>query len=324
MKEKTLRPTITNYPPNLLLNIAIALSAYAIALVCLYQASHALTWWQMLAWAVAFSFVGNTIFSLLHESVHRTFSRIRPINDLFGILSAAFFPTGFIFQRYCHLSHHKNNRTDFEMFDMYYETDNKLLKRLQWYFILFGVYWTNPPTGALLYLFCPQFLENRLLRGDADSIKHMGADAMLSQFDNNVHAFRIRMEILFSLIFQITVFVMLDLNWQGWLACYWTFAVNWGGLQYADHAWSIRDVRHGAWNLKVNKTVQYIFLNYHHHLAHHQNPNIPWSHLHRFVDFKKARPSFLSIYLKMWKGPTQTTAPAPQKIDAKFEELLYQ
>jgi fatty acid desaturase len=318
------RPTTADYPPNLILNITIALTAYSSSVFCLYKASQSSTWWEVLLWAIGFSFVGNTIFSLLHESVHRTFSRNRKINDFFGMISAAFFPTGFTFQRYCHLSHHKNNRTDVEMFDMYYQTDNLILKRLQWYFVLCGVYWTNPPSGALLYLFWPEVLQSPLLRGESSAVKHMGADAMLSQFDRDVPAFKIRMEILFSLIFQITVFAYFGLTWWAWLACYWTFAMNWGGLQYADHAWSIRDIRHGAWNLKVNKLVQYVFLNYHHHLAHHQNPNIPWSHLHKFVDFQKERPSFLKIYLKMWLGPTPASAPAPSRIDPNFEKLIYQ
>ena len=63
------------------------------------------------------------------------------------------------------------------------------------------------------------------------------------------------------------------------------------------------DVRDGAWNLRVNRVVQYIFLNYHHHRAHHQHPDVPWIHLGKFVDFTAPRPSFASIYLSMWKGP---------------------
>ena len=59
----------------------------------------------------------------------------------------------------------------------------------------------------------------------------------------------------------------------------------------------------GAWNLRVNRVVQYLFLNYHHHRAHHQHPNVPWLHLPKYVDFSQERPSFLRVYLRMRRGP---------------------
>ena len=95
----------------------------------------------------------------------------------------------------------------------------------------------------------------------------------------------------------------LDLNLLGWGLCYAAFALNWSSLQYADHAWSGRDVHDGAWNLRVSRVVQALFLNYHHHKAHHQHPTVPWLHLPRYVDMTEERPSFLAIYLRMWRGP---------------------
>ena len=79
--------------------------------------------------------------------------------------------------------------------------------------------------------------------------------------------------------------------------------MNWSSLQYADHAWSELDVREGAWNLRVNKLVQWLFLNYHHHKAHHQHPEVSWLNLSEHVDFTEQRPSFLKIWLSMWRGP---------------------
>jgi hypothetical protein len=114
---------------------------------------------------------------------------------------------------------------------------------------------------------------------------------------------RVRLEILLTAGVQALAWTALDLSFSGWVACYVAFAVNWSALQYADHAWSELDVRDGAWNLRVNPTIQYIFLNYHHHRAHHQHPEVPWIHLGHYVDFSEPRPSFLRIYLSMWRGP---------------------
>ena len=114
---------------------------------------------------------------------------------------------------------------------------------------------------------------------------------------------RIRLELLFALAMQIALFVLLDLSLTGWLLCYAAFAVNWSSLQYTDHAFSKLDVRDGAWNLRVNPVTRALFLNYHHHLAHHRHPQVPWIRLGDYIDPSEERPSFWSIYWLKWRGP---------------------
>lgn len=305
------------------LNIFIALAAYSIALGCLYGATQATEWWQVGLYALGFAFIGNTIFSLLHECVHRIFHRNRQLNDFFGQLCAMFFPTGFFFQRAFHLGHHRRNRTDVEMFDMYYPDDSRVLKFAQLYTVLLGFYWTAAPLGGILYLLSPRILDGSLFRSQHKYVKPMSMDAMLSGLDH-VNVGRVRFELLVTLLFQVALFLVLGVSFKAWIICYWAFAMMWGSLQYADHAWSVRDIRKGAWNLKVNKLVQFIFLNYHHHLAHHEHPYVPWVHLHKFVDFNSERPSHFKIWLKMWKGPTLTEERNPQALPQDFEKVLYQ
>lgn len=290
---------------NLLLLAGAAVAAGAL----LHAASHAPAWWQVLLAMVAFSFVNNTIFSLLHESVHGIFHSNRSVNEWGGRVAAAFFPTALTFQRIFHLRHHRNNRTEVEQFDYLRPEDNKFLKYAQWYCILSGLYWTASPLGMIMYLVWPGAFQLKALRSDNSRFaQQTAADAMLEGFDR-VPGGKIRVEILFTLAVQAALFILSDATWQGWLLCYAAFAVNWSSLQYADHAWSELDVKEGAWNLKVNKVVQWLFLNYHHHKAHHQHPDVPWVHLHKHVDFTEPRPSFLRIYLSMWRGPR----PMPEK-----------
>ena len=80
---------------------------------------------------------------------------------------------------------------------------------------------------------------------------------------------RVWPEVALAFAYQAAVFWALDLTWQGWLAAYYLFALHWSALQYVDHAWSPRDIRDGAWNLRVFAPVRWIALNYHYHLAHH-------------------------------------------------------
>ena len=304
-------------PPPGTLNVVIALVAYAAAGFFLWLATRGGTY--LVLSAVAYSFVGNTIFSLLHESVHGKFHSSNAVNDVFGCVSAAFFPTGFTFQRICHFGHHRRNRTDAEMFDYYYPGDSRLLKCYRLYSLLTGFYWLAIPIGCLLYLLFPALATSAAVRERV--VRPTGLGPMLADLKTAPTA-RTRMEITFTIAFQVLLVCSLKLSLLSWLCCYAAFALNWCSLQYTDHAWTVRDVKNGASNLKVNKAVQYIFLNYHHHLAHHQNPQVSWIRLHKFVDFTAARPGFLKTYLSLWRGPRMTMEPPPRAIDADLQRQV--
>jgi len=271
------------------------LTIFAAATCCalLWLASHG---WLLLA-AIAFSFVNNTVFSLLHESVHGIAHENRAVNEWLGRFAAAFFPTSLTLQRVFHLGHHAHNRTVDEQFDYIRPFDRPFLKYAQWYSILTGLYWVFVPLGALLYAISP-----RLLEMNEGLARQTGAASMFAGLPRADRT-RIRLEVLLTLAMQTAMFVALDLRWTAWLACYAAFAIHWSSLQYADHAFSALDVRDGAWNLRVTPVSRLFFLNYHHHLAHHQNPQIPWLYLGRFVDRRAARPLFWQIYFAMWRGP---------------------
>ena len=278
----------------------VALTAVTAAACCgaLWAASHT-TFWPAVAAAVAFSFTGNTMFSLLHESVHGIAHDDRRVNEALGRFAAAFFPTSLSLQRVFHLAHHARNRTVEEQFDYIRPFDRPWLKRAQWYAILTGLYWVFVPLGGLAYLFVPSAFTRARASGTATQT---GAASMFAMLDK-APRLTIRLELLFTMAVQGVLFVALDLTPSGWLLCYGAFAVNWSSLQYTDHAFSKLDVRDGAWNLRVNPVTRLLFLNYHHHLAHHRHPQVPWIHLGRYVDPYEARPTFWSIYRRMWRGP---------------------
>ncbi len=286
------------------LNLTLACVAGGVSVSMLWLASHtdAVPWFIVAVFV--FAFINNTVFSLLHEAVHGIFHQNLVINEWAGRILAGFFPTGFTLQRIAHLGHHRRNRTDAELFDYYKPGDNLLAKYFQWYGILTGIYWLIPPLACLLFLITPVPLIKRIINysKSSDLSYQTSADGMLSGYKSAPFA-RIKLEILFSILLQVAMVSLLDLHLAGWLACYAAFGFNWSSLQYTDHAFSKRDVYEGAWNLRVNKVVQYIFLNYHHHKVHHQNPSISWLHLGDHIDEEEFRPSFLEIYLKMWRGP---------------------
>jgi fatty acid desaturase len=290
------------------LNVLIALCACACATMLLSGASHCESRLGIFACALAFSFVANTIFSCLHECVHGIFHPQRRINYAFGVLCAAFFPTGFSLQRTAHLSHHRNNRTDSETFDYVYPGDSWLLKTVQWYGIISGVYWAVVVLGWLLFLVLPFVFRPDPLRARwSDSAEHTSGPAYARAFAA-APPLRARLELLLTIGVQVGLFYALHLSVAGWLCCYLAFAINWSALQYADHAFAPLDITEGAWDLRVHPWVQALFLNYHLHLAHHRHPTLPWVHLPRFVDPDRFRPHFASHYARMWLGPRRAPA----------------
>jgi fatty acid desaturase len=313
MDARTLAGSRAAIPARL--NLALLAGAITVTASFLYVASNGGSWGLRIAAAIAFSFVNNTIFSLMHEAVHGVFHPNATINEAAGRISAAFFPTAFSLQRTFHLAHHRNNRSDCERFDYYGPQENRFLKRAQWYCILTGLYWAASPVFCIIYALTAGIVPwTRLLAPDNRLGRQTSAEPFLESL-RSVTPMTARIDVALSAAIQAAMIYLLDLNLAGWALCYACFAVNWSSLQYTDHAFSSLDRQEGAWNLRVNPVVRLIFLNYHHHLVHHREPGIPWTELPRLVRAEDPSPTFWSIYLKMWKGPRPlpeaTTKDAP-------------
>jgi fatty acid desaturase len=245
------------------------------------------------------------VFSLLHEAVHGVLHPDPRTNTWLGRWLAAFFPTGFGFQRAAHLGHHRRNRSPVERFDYVGPDDVAWLKWAQWYALLTGWFWVLSVVATTAYLVLPGSLV-ALAAGFAPQTSAQAyADGLLGR-DHAV----LRLEIAGSYAVQLALYLLLGGTPLGWALCYGAFALNWCSLQYADHAWSPLDAREGAWNLRVNPVVRAVFLNYHLHLAHHRHPTLPWIHLPGVVDPGEPQPSFVAIWASMWRGPRPLPASA--------------
>lgn len=314
------------YPIPNSLNMFALLVSSSLAVGLLVGASIAYrssNWLFFLLAVLGFGLVNNTNFSLLHEAVHGILNSNRRRNELLGIFAGAFFPTSFTLQQYFHLGHHCRNRTDAEMFDLYYPTDNLWIKRFVIYAMPAGIYWFSAAAANILFLFLPSLLSWRWLRESA-LMKHSGFDSMLSGIPDTARMLRkIRWQIVVILSLQVGMIWVLQIQPVAWLACYWVFGMIWGSLQYTDHAFSPRDVRYGAWNLKVDPVTRWIFLNYHFHLVHHIYPCLPWIYLPRFVKPSEERPSAWGNFWKLMCGPFLATEPAPV-VNRELKKIVYE
>lgn len=287
-----------------IMNGLILLLSLAASWLCLWAASHSSFGIALVA-AWLFSLVSNTPFALMHEAVHGVGCSSRRRNELLGIVSGWAFPTSFTMQRMAHIGHHQRNRTDQELYDYYLPTQSKLVRSI-WLYAgnLLGLYWWSVVFGNLLYLLAPWAYRSRFfVERVAPALGFGPYVADLARLP----AMRVWIEIVLAFGYQAIVFYILDLNVLGIVACYGAFALHWSVLQYADHAWSARSIRDGAWNLKVLPPSRWLALNYHYHLAHHQHPEVPWYELPKLVDPMDLQPSFWRVYFSLWKG----VRPAP-------------
>lgn len=294
---------VFDFPIPAKINLLILLLASTANAALLWVASHSSGLCLRLLAAVAFSFTANTMFSLMHEAVHGILHPVYWVNQWGGRIAAAFFPTSFGLQRGFHLTHHRFNRTVVERFDYFQPGDIKWLKIAQWYSILTGIYWIMSVIGVLSYLLIPAGLRVKFLRSDESQVARQTASQIYFKVFDNLPPITTRLEILFSFAVQAGLFIVLDLNWQGWLLCYLLFGLHWSSLQYADHAFSPLDLTEGAWNLRVNPIARAFFLNYHYHLVHHRHPAVSWLYLKKLIRPEDPFPYFIKMYLSMWRGP---------------------
>jgi fatty acid desaturase len=283
-------------PPSEWLNIGLAIAIITTGLFLQWLASHVLSLSYILAIGVIFSFLFLPLYSLLHEAEHYVFHRHQSVNDAFGFLLGAFFPGSFTFLRFCHLGHHKRNRTDAEMFDLYYPTDNLLRKRIYFYALYLGAFWFTVPVATLVLIVYPSLLQTQLLQDTPSTSAMINGVA-------KYYLRRIRLESLAVLLIQGLVFWALDLQLQPYLLLYALFGLNWSSQQYINHADSPRHILNGAHNLKAHPLYSALLLNFNWHLAHHQHPNVPWIHLPKFDDTTRTRPGYIYAFIRFWRGP---------------------
>jgi len=295
------------YPIPVILNLLMFALAFVGCLTLLWCSSHLALGWILLA-AAGFAILNNTMFTLMHEAIHGVLLPNAKANALLGFVCGVFVPVPLVAYRYGHMQHHVRNRTDVELFDYYLPTDSRTKKNL-WLYLgnMLGGFWALMAMGTLLYLFFPWYFRSP---GRERETQGFGIGAGVSDIAQ-LPLLTSWLQCLCVVLGQAAIVWALDLSLAGWLLCYGAFALHWSALQYTHHAWSVRDVKTGAWNLRVFPPVRWLSLNYHYHLAHHTNPDVPWVYLGEFVTKEETRPSFLKNYLTLWGG----VRPAPPMVN---------
>ena len=289
------------------LNSVLVFLVSTAAVTLLWFASQMTSWLAILIVGIVFSYAMLTNYALLHDATHETLRSTKRANYWCGLITGIWFPVPFSMIHYTHRSHHRFNRTDSEMFDLYYPTDNRLLKYIQWYSILCGLFWPLVPLGAVLIALTPSYLRSKLL-STADPARGL---AYLATIPRDVVA-RTRAEMGLIAVIVVALFWLLDLHLAPVLVCYACFSFNWSTRQYITHAFSARDVIDGAFNLRHNRFMDYVLLHGQWDLNHHRYPDVSWYYLPQLAGASDSRRSYLRQYFRQWGGPIPATTPAPE------------
>ncbi len=288
------------------LNAALIGVVYALALALLWLGARVGPW-QALLLGVLFSFVLVSNYALIHEGTHDNLHPDARANRWLGVLAGFLFPIPFSMIKVTHTVHHCCNRTDHEMFDLYYPGDNMFLKLGQWYSLLCGLFWPCIPVGMVLLATFPALLKTAPFR------RARTTAVLFDDFEQ--HGIRqIRLEVLLLLGFWVALFWLLDVNWTNLLIMYACFAFNWSTRQYVTHAFTPRDVVNGALNLRVSGWMSWLLLKGNWDLVHHQYPWLPWTQLQTYGQHSAPQVDFWPQYWRMWRGPIPNREPAPDRL----------
>ena len=299
-----------NYSIPARLNIFIIVVC-TIAFFSLFTAgTHFHQIWIRLLLGLAFGIIMIPVYSLMHEAAHNTLHPSAKSNLFLGRWLCCIFTISFTFYRHCHLKHHKKNRTDDEMWDLYYEHQNKWLRYGNLYLMMIGLGYVATWLSVFLFSISPKLVISAFFK------KHTEINGFLNGFTTVNKLLLAQFESVVVIIFQLLLLWLINWDWWLWVIFYGIHGFIWSSQNYVNHAFSPRDIINGAHNLKIPSWLNLVYLNFNIHKAHHQNPNIPWLHLPSFIKSSKESTSFYSNYIRLWKGPelTKTTSPDENKI----------
>jgi len=271
----------------------------------LWTSSHVNHYGWVVLCGFFFAVIMVPVYSLIHEAEHGIVHSNETCNVVIGRWLCTLFISPFTFFKHCHLKHHKKNRTDEEMWDLYYEHQGKLKKFGTLYGMMIGLGYFSMWLAVLLYALAPRLIYTRFF------YSHTEVGGFLKGSDRKDKVAQCRWESWLAILFQVLLFYVLDLRFTSWLTLFVMHGFLWSSQNYTNHAFSPRDIINGAHNLKVTPWLKWIYLNFNLHLAHHQNPKIPWLYLQNHVIQGPHRITFLRNYLRLWKGPRLTKEFSP-------------
>ncbi len=310
-----------SYPIPEKLNIFLTVLQVTIALALLAFVSRSNNLLTRCLSAVLFAFVMQLGFCLAHEAVHGKLHRRKKVNEGLGILLFALFPGSFHFFEIAHLLHHKRNRSDAELEDYILSSETPWVKQVAYYFLICGLFWFLIPLSSVVIAMIPR-RSIRIPAPDEDA----GVFRRFAQFLNDVRPGRIRRDLLVTAIVWAVAIPLLHLRLPALALCYVAFGFSWASQQYIYHVRTPRHAVLGAFDLRLWRPMELLYLYFNYHLTQHIAVWVPWIYLPGIAADPPTR-GYLVTYFGLWRPPQpieeaypsqfQTSGPLPPRRDVK-------
>jgi len=313
------------YPIASRLNVLLMFLQMITALAVLTAASHSKSFFLLAALAVGFAFIMQMGFCLAHESVHRKLHRNSKVNVGMGILLFSLFPGSVHFFEVAHLLHHRRNRSNDELEDYVLPGENTWFKRTMYFLLISGLFWLLLPLSSMMVAMIPRSTI-RLPRPEDGA----GSFRKFAQFLNDVRPGRVRRDLAVTVLVWVIAFPLLHLHLIPIAICYAAFGFSWASQQYIYHVRTPRHAVLGAYDLKLWKPLQFLYLHFNYHLTHHLAEWVPWNYLPSIAAQHPTR-KYSSTYFRLWRTPDrveqawpaqyQKSGPLPERPNSTPMEL---
>ena len=285
------------YPIPGRLNLLLTFVQMLAALAILSAASNTKNLHFIAGLAISFAFTMQAGFCLAHEAVHRKLHSNRRLNVGMGILLFSLFPGSVHFFEVAHLLHHRRNRSTDELEDYVLPGENPWFKRIMYFLLISGLFWLLLPLSSIVVAFIP---------GKRIKLPHpedgAGSFRKFAQFLNEVRPGRVRRDLLVTVLLWVNAFPVLHLHLIPVAICYAAFGFSWASQQYIYHVRTPRHAVLGAYDLKLWKPLELLYLHFNYHLTHHLAEWVPWNYLPSIAAQQPTR-GYGSTYFKLWQPP---------------------
>jgi fatty acid desaturase len=236
-----------------------------------------------------------------------------------GIFLFSLFPGSFHFFEVAHLLHHRRNRSNDELEDYVLPGENPWFKRIMYFLLISGLFWLLLPVSSIMVAMIPRS-RIRLPQPEDGA----GSFRKFAQFLTEVRPGRVRRDLLVTAIVWGIAFPVLHLHFSSIAICYAAFGFSWASQQYIYHVRTPRHAVLGAYDLKLWKPLELLYLHFNYHLTHHLAEWIPWNHLPSIAAQQPTR-GYAGTYVKLWRAPErlekawpaqyQKSGPLPKKAE---------
>jgi fatty acid desaturase len=247
---------------------------------------------------LVFSYCSLLTWLIIHECIHYSLFRQRPLNVLTGRAISVLFGCSFHVLRAGHLMHHKHNRSEVEPSELVFETPrNPALRWVEHYGWIFGLF----HIGQMLFPLILPF--RRTVMARAARGKRRSLENLLQRLDRTFWSAAFDGCLCLAYLVLLVVLNVESL---------WALALMLYGraltISFHDNLYHYGTTPRdpfAAYNLHAHRVFQRVLLNSNYHRTHHRYPRVPWDRLPQTFVAAGDRfdERFAKVVLKQLQGP---------------------